>query len=752
MDYITKEKKKTEIIFTDVAETIFNLNLNFLSCLRNTLKDNEELLKLNNFDNASLFSTFKENKTDKYLAVDETANIEENYDIVHKISDTPKSQLKLYSFNKIYTQIEDDFGTKEADAWLVDELTGALNMHDAFSSALMPYCYAYDITRLAKEGLFFLNKQSNAYDNEPAQHLDSFVNLLKEYISFTANRQSGAVGLPNLLLWFYYFWKKDVINGYNGLKPIRHNEDDTYTLGIENYEKYENHKNIIYLKQQIQSFIYAINQPYLRGTIQSAFTNVSIFDHEYAHALFDGVTFPDGTYAYECIEDIINIEKIFLIEVSAIRKKNMFTFPVISTSFLTEEIEVTDNVKEQFSNKRYYEIAKEFLSQCKEKNIKFVKFIDEDFVVWSSDHNCEFMDSNFFIDSEITSLSNCCRLSSNIKELGYFNSIGGTALSVGSVKVNTINLAQIAYKAIKDNDNEFLYKQQSVEDTLQAIEDDYIKTLKTYLKSDLIALDAVRKIIVKNKEKGLLPNIQDGLIDLKSMYNTVGFIGIYEALQALQNFESKLTKEQCSYISYDPFNNCNYEHRAETFISKVFDTIHKSIDFFRDENKIDYLINCEQIPGETVAKRLMEKDKLKYPEYTITSLPLYGNQFLPLAKKAILGERARIASLFDSFANGGSILHINFESGFSDLDAGLKWIIWIAQKKVKYAVPTTKISTCGKNHAFFGNVCPYCGDRARNYYQRIVGFYVPMNNWTESRKQEGDIRQTYSVDSVKTLK
>ena len=35
---------------------------------------------------------------------------------------------------------------------------------------------------------------------------------------------------------------------------------------------------------------------------------------------------------------------------------------------------------------------------------------------------------------------------SNIKDLGYFNSIGGSALKVGSVKVSTVNLARIAYE------------------------------------------------------------------------------------------------------------------------------------------------------------------------------------------------------------------------------------------------------------------------------------------------------------------
>ena len=64
----------------------------------------------------------------------------------------------------------------------------------------------------------------------------------------------------------------------------------------------------------------------------------------------------------------------------------------------------------------------------------------------------EWYDSNFFISDSVTSLSNCCRLKSDIKQMGFFNSIGGSALSVGSVKVNTINLARIAYEAKDEND------------------------------------------------------------------------------------------------------------------------------------------------------------------------------------------------------------------------------------------------------------------------------------------------------------
>ena len=75
------------------------------------------------------------------------------------------------------------------------------------------------------------------------------------------------------------------------------------------------------------------------------------------------------------------------------------------------------------------------------------KFVDEEFARWCSDHNCKWNDSNFFVSGDVTTLSNCCRLLSDTSKLeGFINSIGGTALSIGSIKVNTINLVHIVYE------------------------------------------------------------------------------------------------------------------------------------------------------------------------------------------------------------------------------------------------------------------------------------------------------------------
>lgn len=90
--------------------------------------------------------------------------------------------------------------------------------HFICNNVLSHNCFAYDLKDLAEKGLFFLTN----FNYEPPQHLPTFVDFLKEYISFTSNRSSGAVGLPNLIPYMYYFWKKDCDEGYATKNPEYH--------------------------------------------------------------------------------------------------------------------------------------------------------------------------------------------------------------------------------------------------------------------------------------------------------------------------------------------------------------------------------------------------------------------------------------------------------------------------------------------------------------------------------------------------
>ena len=594
----------------------------------------EEFAKINGFADEQLnYTDFIDNFIDNETVADASptdgsSNVK-NKDARTLANEMPKPHRKLLAFNKIHYELNKKYGFKTANQWLALEWTKALHMHDADTSTLKPYCYAYTLKRLAEEGLFFIDN----FNNEPAQHLITFVDFVKEFVSFNSNLTSGACGLPDLIPYMYYFWRKDIEEDYLGIKS-------------SNNEK-------SYAKQNIQRFIYAVNQPAVRDSIQSAFTNVNFFDHEYLIALFGGSIFPDGTFMIDEIENIMNFQKLFLTVMSEIRAQNMFTFPVSSISLI----------------------------------YKNNKFEDEEFARWASNHNRKWSDSNIFTSDTVTSLSNCCRLKSNIDDLGFFSSIGATALRVGSVKVSTINLARIAYESKN--------------------EEDYFNKLKEITILNLKVLDVVRHIIQRNVEKNILPNYQDGLIDITTQYNTIGVMGIYEAIKYF------------GYIRIDEFGNTYYTKKADNFGEKLFKIITETKEEFI-KNK-DYKVSIEQIPGESAAAKFQQADKLLFQDKVVEDLPLYGNQFIPLGIKTTLQERVRIAALFDSYCNGGSICHINIDTPFTTEEQAWKMLNYIASTGLTYFAFNTKIQSCKQNHGFYGPICPICGGTVETEYTRIVG-------------------------------
>lgn len=265
-------------------------------------KYGEDFEILNGFHKSQMdFSEFIDNFIDKNVAdvtIDSSASASSK-DIRSLMTEKGKSIDKLFAFSKIFYEFKKKYGLRTANKWLEAEYTGKNYLHDSHTSTFFSYCYAYDLSRLAREGLFFLRQ----YNNEAPKHLTTFIDDVIEYVSYTSNRSSGAVGLPNILVWSYYFFKKDCETGYCIKNPD------------------------YYLRQCFQKLIYRLNQPFVR-IVQTAFTNVSIFDREYIESLFGGLEFPDGTFAIDYVDGIINTEKVFMEVVSETRKTNMFTFPV----------------------------------------------------------------------------------------------------------------------------------------------------------------------------------------------------------------------------------------------------------------------------------------------------------------------------------------------------------------------------------------------------------------------------------------
>ncbi|MBQ2176822.1 MAG: anaerobic ribonucleoside-triphosphate reductase [Alphaproteobacteria bacterium] len=642
----------------------FKLNRDFEKTLK-TLSDKygEDFEILNGIHESQLnFSDFVDGFIDKKVAdvtIDANANAS-NKDIRSLLSERGKSEDKLFALNKIFFDIKKRYNLKTAREWLETEYNGGFYLHDAPTATFLPYCYAYDLTRLATEGLFFLSN----YNAKPPKHLTTFIDDVIEYISYMSNRSSGAVGIPNILIWTYYFWKKDCENGY----VIK---DSDY-----------------YIRQSFQKLIYRLNQPFMRID-QTAFVNVSIFDHNYIESLFGGIQFPDGSYLIDNVEEIIRHEKIFMEVVSEIRSENLFTFPVLTYSLLKRN-DISESEKEEMIRTKNYDV-----------------FVDKEFARWCSDHNVLWNDSNFFISEDVTTLSNCCRLLSDTTKLsGFINSIGGTALSIGSVKVNTINLMRIALETNCD-------------------EKKYLNILRKKTVLCCKALETIRHIIKRNVEKGLLPNYQDGAVEMDKQYCTIGILGLYEVIEAF------------GYTTIDEFGCVSYTDEGIEFASKIFEVLNDVKDNFTN----DFSFNIESVPAERAAIILCQKDNLLY---SLKDKFIYSNQWIPLSVKCSIKEKLRLSSILDIKCSGGSISHINLEANFPDKEAAWDMLNKIALENVIYFAFNTRINECENHHGFVGtDICPVCGKSVFDTYQRIVGYLVPTRAYSKDRFKEFTTRQWY---------
>ena len=623
----------------------------------NELKDKygEDFEYLNGLHPSQLdFSDFIDNFVDKDTVAD--ASIDPNANANHKdirsfMTEKAKGEDKLFGLNKIFIEIKKQWGLRTARQWLEQEFSRGFYLNDSTSASYYPYCWANDFTRLATEGLFFLNN----YNNEPPKHLTTYFDDVIEFVSFLSNRQSGAVGMPNVLIWAWYFWKKDVEGHY-------YMKDPDY-----------------YLRQQFQKFIFRLNQPFLRID-QSAFTNVSTFDRPYLESLFGGVVFPDGTYAIDHIEDLIKVQKIFMEVVDETRSVNMFTYPVLTYSLLYQN--------------------------C--------KFVDEEYARWASKHNMKWSDSNFFVSDNVGVLSNCCRLLSDTNKLDAFiNSIGGTALSVGSCRVSTINLVRIAYES-RNEDGTYDKKK-------------YLKTLRQRVLLDCKALASMRHIIKRNIEKGLLPNYQDGAVELDKQFCTIGGIGLYEVMDLF------------GLIATDEIGCKSYSDEAVDFALNILDTINDVKDHF----ECDFTFNVEMIPAENCAGVMCQADNLLFEQDRYF---IYSNQWIPLMEKCTLQEKCRLGALFDKKCGGGCIAHIDIENRFPNEETAWNMLNYVASQGVIYFAFTTKISVCKSKHAFISeNKCPICGEPIADTYARVVGFYVPTSSYQKIRKAEFNKRRWMNV-------
>ena len=323
-------------------------------------------------------------------------------------------------------------------------------------------------------------------------------------------------------------------------------------------------------------------------------------------------------------------------------------------------------------------------------------------------------DHTFMIGS--TRVENCRLLSDTSKLSGFINSIGGTSLSIGSIKVNTMNLVHIVYEL-------------EAEENLS--ENEYLKLLRKRAKLSCKVLDRVRHIIRRNIEKGLLPNYCDGGIEIDKQYCTLGILGLYEVMVKF------------GYIDTDEFGNKSYTEDGIKFADKIFKVLNDVKDNFTDE----YSFNIESIPAERAAVILCGKDATLY---NVNDFEIYSNQWIPLTAKCTINEKVRTAAILDNKCSGGAIAHINIESNFPNTDEAWNMLNYIATTGVIYFCFNTRINVCEDRHAFVGtDTCPICGKPVYDTYQRVVGFLTPSKAYSKDRKKEFSAREWFETALIR---
>ena len=89
-----------------------------------------------------------------------------------------------------------------------------------------------------------------------------------------------------------------------------------------------------------------------------------------------------------------------------------------------ELVEGNNELKSQYKEKIIMNLTKHNvqktendINQLIDACLSSSKFVDEDFARWCNKHNMQWADSNFYVGSDVTSLSSCCRLINDFSKL-----------------------------------------------------------------------------------------------------------------------------------------------------------------------------------------------------------------------------------------------------------------------------------------------------------------------------------------------
>lgn len=318
-----------------------------------------------------------------------------------------------------------------------------------------------------------------------------------------------------------------------------------------------------------------------------------------------------------------------------------------------------------------------------------------------------------------------CRLVTNVEDLNEFgaqvNSFGGTATSYGSHRVVTINFPRIAIEST------------SIEDFVKRENDKIFSTVQI--------LHAHRKLLAEvTCTPKLHPFFANGWMHMNRLFSTIGVIGIAEAVDILiAKIKAGVVENTTPYKINKSLNKDvlakNMEALSDYLKTIILQGLSDKMHYYSETSKTyRNPFNIEEIPGETMAVRLCETDKLIFGE-DVVPYELYSNQFVPLWEEASLWERMKADGKYNSLLTGGGIVHFNLSEKPTP-EQVLEMYKYSVESGCEHFALNPIFTQCKNNHYTFGrfDICPECGAAIKDYYTRVVGFYTPVSSWNRVRR------------------
>lgn len=622
-------------------------------------------------DNAS---TSSETDPNANVTQKNVANLEgEVYKTTNRLIQRQRMKDKL---NELYPEV--------AKQYIKDLENHIIYVHDEASSpVLKPYCMAASLYPLMSEGVGNIDGVTPS----PPNDIQSFSGQVTNLTFLLSAQAKGAIALGEYLVALNYY----IIAEFG---PVWYDKLDVEITSAHCLQKNTLRRAI---RKGMKQFIYGVNQPAGNRSYNSPFSNISYYDKNYFHSLFENFYYPDGTQPeWKAID---TLQRMFMELHRELRLIKPLTFPVTTIAMVHDGNDVID---------------KEYKELCAEEWAKGGSFF------------C-------YLSDNPSSLASCCRVLNEIQE-NTFSSINGLqGIMTGSCNVITLNLNRIIQDWYKQYNPDVMFylndEGKEVEERkMIAVRRQWSLSSESLKKYLINILERVYKYHIAYKtmlydleDKKMFAPSNGGYIYMKKLYSTIGIIGYFEAAKFLG-----LKTEA---------NNQDYIN----FLTLICGTIKEQnkIHSIRDKKR-PFLFNSEAVPGENLGVKLYQWDKedgywIPYDQN------LYNSYFYnPWDNTSVLDKFILHGKQIAPYMDGGQALHCNLDEHLSK-EQYLKLIDFAIKNGTSYFtfnIPISECKSCG--HVVNAPIkeCPICKSNNIDYWTRIIGYLRPVSAFSKERQIE----------------